>query len=302
MPAYDPKTHEFTGMGGWGQTTSDKGDGYGKALAAFKSGGADDATADRMANEYMAYIAAHKKDGENTPVESGLYEAGPLGIGNTGKLQKKWLDAIEGPRKAAEAAASAKETSDRAGITDNIQKFIDSMGIADPAITAQLQQRAQAQASGMRGKAGLGSVGSYGGGGGLSAMGQQSINAGLDTQYALQRAGLKSQALGVMNQRDISLSQLEQGYAQMQDARDGQKWAAQQNQNQGIGAGIGAAVGALGFFGGPALGAATMSGGASLGAGFAGLASGGGGPSYSAPSSISGNRGFRGGGTGSTGY
>jgi hypothetical protein len=232
-------------------------------------------------------------------------EKSPVGQ-TTWDKEGRWalLKDIQGKREGDKAAAeaSAKENADRAGITDNIQKFIDSMGIADPAISAQLQQRAQAQSSGMRGKAGLGSVGSYGGGGGLSAMGQQSINAGLDTQYAMQRAGLKSQALGVMNQRDISLSQLEQGYAQMQDARDGQKWAAQQNQNQGIGAGIGAAFGALGFIGGPALGAATMSGGASLGAGFAGLASGGGGPSYSAPSSISGNRGFRGGGTGSTGY
>jgi hypothetical protein len=182
-------------------------------------------------------------------------------------------------------------------IETKLQQFIAAMGVSDPAITAQLQQRAQAQASGARGKAGLGSVGSYGGGGGLSAMGQQSINAGLDTQYAMQRAGLASQAMGQLASHDVNMSQIEQQYAAMRDGQIGQKWQAQQNQTQALWGTLGGIGGAAisAYTGIPGLGQA----GAQGAAGVAGAFSGGNGPAYG-PATGAGNRGSR--GLGATGY
>ncbi len=204
-----------------------------------------------------------------------------------------------------DAPGSTAETDP---ITKNINDFLATLDPNHPDTKkayALIGQRAQATQGTMNARAGLGSVGSGWANsgverGGLSQLGQSAIQTNSQTQYDLQRKGLIQQGQGLLNQRDLGLKGLELGYQQLQNQQQEQKWAAEKNQAQGIGAGIGTAVGALGFLGGPALGAATMAGGSALGAGFAGLASGGGGPSYqSKPSWLpSSNRGSLGG----TGY
>jgi hypothetical protein len=203
----------------------------------------------------------------------------------------------------ASKASANEEARVRGDITTNIQKFIDGLG-ADAAGTKRMQdliaRKAQAQQGASASRAGLGSVGSGGVGGGLSEMGRASIAGDLNTKYDLQRQGLQAQAMGLLNQRDLGLSQLDLQYTQLQNQQAEAQWAAQKNQAQGIGSAIGAGVGALGFIGGPALGAATMGAGSALGGGLGGLATGGSGPSYQAPRPTSGT--FRGGSLGGTGY
>lgn len=204
--------------------------------------------------------------------------------------------------EAAAKAASENDARIRGEITQNVQAWIDSLGVADPAIAAQLAARARVAASNQAGKAGFGSMGS--GGAGLSARGQASINSDLDAKYALDRKGLQAQGYGLLNNRDLGLAQLEQGWAGIQDARAAQQWAAGQNQLQGIGSAVGAGLGAIGFLGGPAVGSATMAGGSALGGGLTSLFGGGGGPNYSPASSVQTARGggYRGGSLGNTGY
>ena len=199
----------------------------------------------------------------------------------------------------AQAADSAKEEAKiRGDITGNIQKWIDELGMADPAVSARLAARARVAASNQAGKAGFGSLGS--GGAGLSARGQASINSDLDAKYALERAGLQAQGYGLLNNRDLGLAQLEQGWASIQDARAGQRWAADKNTAQGVGGAIGGIGGTIlgAVTGIPGLGQVGAAGGAALG----GLSTGGGGPSYSNAGSVQSARGYRGGSLGNTGY
>jgi hypothetical protein len=108
--------------------------------------------------------------------------------------------------------------------------------------------------------------------------------------YLAQRVQLAGQALQVINQRDLGLEdqrlkadELELQRVGMENDKQSSMWQAQQKNGQAIGSAIGAGVGALGFIGGPVLGAATVAGGSALGAGFGGMAAGGSGPTLSSP-------------------
>lgn len=204
----------------------------------------------------------------------------------------------------AAAAAQAEQDKARGGVEDRIKKFLADLDPNSPTTQAMYQyisKRGQATQGAASARAGLGSAGSGQGSGGLSAYGQQMVQGDLANKYDMQRNALQAQGLGMLSQHDLGIKQLELGYMEMQNKQAEQAWAARQNQNQGIGAAFGGALGALGFIGGPALGAATMRGGAALGGGLGGLAAGGSGPSYpSMPSWMSGSG--RKGSLGGSGY
>lgn len=184
-------------------------------------------------------------------------------------------------------------------ITGRIKAFTDSLGSPDPRIAAYLQRRASDIGQASAGRAGVS------GRSGLSQLGTAGIAGQLDAQYAFQRQGLQAQGLGLMNQRDLGLAGLQQGYDQMAATQKEQQWAAQKNQSQGIGSAIGAGIAAIpgialaGYTGGASLG--LIGAGATIGGGIGGLAAGGGGPSYGQLPSF-GTSGKKSGGLGNTGY
>lgn len=232
-------------------------------------------------------------------------ESDSLSPEQTFELARAQLGAGPGGSGGLGPSGGPAENTDQ--VTANINKFLEGLNPGSPEYQqaqVYISKRAQSAQGASNARAGLGSFGSGGKavgqglGGGLSAYGEGTIQADMNTKYRLQNEQLKAQGLGLLNQRDLGLKGLELGYQQMQNQQAEQAWAAGQNQAQGIGAGIGAGVGALGFIGGPALGAATMSGGAGLGAGLAGLTSGGSAPRYaSMPSWVQGggNKGSLGG-------
>lgn len=240
---------------------------------------------DRTANEFLRMSRAVIKGDENT----ALYAASQMGIdpasaGNPDMFEKQLRSLFSGG-PTAEGAADPNVDQ----VTANINKFLEGLNPGSPEYQqaqVYISKRAQSAQGASSARAGLGSFGSGGAqtgqglGGGLSAYGEGTIQADMNTKYRLQNEQLKAQGLGLLNQRDLGLKGLEQGYQQMQNQQAEQAWAAQQNQNQGIGSAIGAGLGALGFIGGPALGAATMSGGAAVGGALGGLASGGSAPRY----------------------
>ena len=132
---------------------------------------------------------------------------------------------------------------------------------------------------------------------GLGLRGVAAAATQATTPYLQSRQQLAQGYMGLANQRDLGLGNLALGRdqltlqgQQMQDqfglqaqAMQNQialaNWQQQQTQAQGLGALLGAGVGALGFLGGPALGAATMPLGASLGGGLGGMIGGGAAPS-----------------------
>lgn len=131
-------------------------------------------------------------------------------------------------------------------IMGKIRAFVDKLETPDPAIAARIQERAVAAAQKSAGRAGA-----YGKSG-LGARTSAGMQIKGDSDYTMQRQALQSQGLGLMNARDLGLSQLEQGYAQMQQERDEADWAGKQNQSQAIMGAIGTGLGALGgaYFGG----------------------------------------------------
>lgn len=244
-----------------------------------------------------------QKTGMNPEQIRALYhvlnaKGGGVIIGDDYNKSIKLLDTGMGEAQAADAAKN--EAKIRGDITGNIQKWIDSLGVADPDVSARLAARARTAASNQAGRAGVGSLGS--GGAGLSALGQANINKDLDAKYSLERAGLQQQGYNLLNTRDLGLGQLEQGWAGIQDARAGQRWAADKNTAQGVGGAIGGIAGTVigAVTGIPGLGQVGAAGGAGLG----GLATGGGGPSYSPAGSVGSARGggWRGGSLGNTGF
>jgi hypothetical protein len=160
--------------------------------------------------------------------------------------------------------AQAKAEADSRDITAKIKAFTDLM---HQPVMQQLLNAGNRQAQGMGG--GLGSqVGN------MQASGQ-AMQAALP--YLQQRNDLYKQGLGMQSDRQLSVENLKMGYAKMQNDMATQKWAADKNQMQGLGAGIGGLAGtALGaYLGGPE--------GAKVGASI-GVAAGGGIGSLGGPS------------------
>jgi len=199
------------------------------------------------------------------------------------------LQSAEAERIRAETEAAAKAQAERDGVRSQIQKFVDSLDVPDPAVAARIQTRAMDAAQGFQGR-----TGTYGRSG-LGASTAAGITASADAEYADARQARKVGALGLLQNNQATTDQLRFGYAGLDQSNDqfmtnradqqaSEAWAAQQNAGQGVGSLVGGIAGALGYLGGPAVGAATMAGGSALGGLVGGLAAGGNrGPSYQTP-------------------
>lgn len=215
-----------------------------------------------------------------TNVWNAANRTGEAGWGNQALQAQQDMDYFGGSAAPGSKPKDGGEAAGRQSITEQIQKFVDSMTGAsrpDDPVRMSLIQAGTDAAQKSAGAAGLAGRSTLAGTQAASVA-QQNL-----APYEAQRASMRGQGLNLLNQRDIGLGQLANSAMDLQNQAAAGKWAAQQNQNQGIGAAIGAGVGALGFIGGPALGAATMSAGSALGGGLGGLAGGGSGPSYSTP-------------------
>lgn len=174
--------------------------------------------------------------------------------------------------------AAAKQS-----INDKINAFINEMkgapSAGDP-VMRQLQHSGQ-QAAGMAsGRAGISARS------GLAGVQAASVTQANVLPYLQQRQQLYSQGLGLLNQRDLGLGALEQGWQQLQNSQANAAWAAQQNQNQALGSALGTGLGAVvgGYFGNAKMG---MEFGSQFGGGLGGMMSGGAGPNYAKPAGVS---------------
>lgn len=236
-------------------------------------------------------------DGSTPQYNRELYNA--LDTGYADETIDAYNDALDYVTNASAEESAAREAQFAEGrrrdVTNQIQRFIDDMtgpsGPNDPVRMALVQggtdaAQASAGSQGLSGRSGLAGTQA-------ASMAQQNL-----LPYEAQRAALRQQGIGTLNQRDLSQQQLDDAWSAMELARADKlaegRWAGEQNQRQGLGAAIGTGLGALGFIGGPAVGAATMSAGGALGGGLGGLG-GASSPNY-APSL--GSRGRRGGGSG----
>lgn len=198
------------------------------------------------------------------------------------------------------AATAMKERQGRLDqIQGQLQKFADEMNMP---LDQVLKTDQYAKASQQNALAASGQDALLGGSGGLAASGASKTMNDALVGYGMQRRQLGLQALGQTGEMAGQAANNAQQWAQfqggldmnmqqMQDQASQQAFQAQQGQNRGIGSAIGAGIGALGFIGGPALGAATMAGGAALGGGLGGMATGSYSPYQYKRSKATGNRG-----------
>lgn len=173
-------------------------------------------------------------------------------------------------------AKTQSEAAERQTISGQIQQFVDSLKgpIGDDPVYQQISRQAINAAQAQAGRAGMS------GRSGLAATNAAAVTQSTSAPYYAARQSALAGGLQLQNQRDLGLGDLKLRKEALDKQLAEAQWAAQQNQAQGIGAGIGTAVGALGFIGGPALGAATMAGGAALGGGLGGLVGAPPAPSY----------------------
>lgn len=178
---------------------------------------------------------------------------------------------------AAVDIAAAEEAAKRNDVNSRIQSFIDSMtGPSDPNDPVR---RALIQAGTDAAQASAGSSGVRGGLANTAAASMVQANI---TPYETQRAQLRGQGVDLLSRYDLGLQQVQLGYDQLeaqQRAAEQQRldmlaqnsYAGEMARRQGIGAAIGTGLGALGFIGGPALGAATMAAGGAIGGSLGGM-------------------------------
>ena len=187
----------------------------------------------------------------------------------------------------------------REDLMSKMQQFYDQLtkGIPDDDPTAQyIQSHAANIAQAYGGRSGLTARSSLGAGA-AAAQTQNELR-----QYDFQRKQLGSQVLGLMNQRDLGLGQLQQNFANQQNNLAEQQAAYKQNQAQGIGAILGGVAGtAIGAYaGGPMGAAAGGTAGSQLGGGIGGLfgglfgGTGGGAPQYRQPGGLGGRNPYTG--------
>lgn len=159
------------------------------------------------------------------------------------------------------------ETAQRQDITGQIQAFIDNLRgpLNDDPVYQQIAKQAINAAQAQAGRAGMS------GRSGLAATNAAAVTQTTSAPYYAARQSALAGGLALQNQRDLGLGQLQAQKAALESQLAKDTWAAQQNAAQGVGAAIGGGIGALGFIGGPALGAATMSAGAAIGGGLGGM-------------------------------
>lgn len=203
----------------------------------------------------------------------------------------QWMGLESEPNQPGAAGAEPG----REDLMGKMQQFYDQLtkGIPDDDPTAQYIQRHAANiAQAYGGRSGLTARSSLGAGA-AAAQTQNELR-----QYDFQRKQLGSQVLGLMNQRDIGLGQLQQNFANQQNSLAEQQAAFKQNQAQGIGAILGGVAGtAIGAYaGGPMGAAAGGTAGSQLGGGIGGLfgGMGSGAPQYRQPGGLGGRNPYTG--------
>lgn len=204
----------------------------------------------------------------------GVYNA--LDTGYSDEYIDAYNDAVDYVSAATAEEITAQDAAMAEGrrrdVNNQIQTFIDDMTgpsrSNDPIRMGLLRAgvdsaQAAAGAAGIDARSGLAGTQA-------ASLGQANL-----LPYETQRASLRQQGLGVLNQRDLTQQQMDDAWASMmlarQDKASEAAWAGQMNSAQGLGGAIGTGLGALGFIGGPAVGAATMSAGGALGGGLASL-------------------------------
>lgn len=194
----------------------------------------------------------------------------------------------------AATSAAEKEAAERGDISGKLDAFYRQLmsGIPDNDPTAQYIQRHAANAAqAYGGRSGLNARSTLGAG---AAAAQ--YNTGMQA-YDFQRKQLATNVAGLMNNRDLGLGQLQQGWEAMQNQLAEKRAAWDQNQFQAIGSAVGGIGGAVlgGYFGGPMGAAAGGSAGSQFGGGVTGMIGGlaTGGPQYRSYSGGSGGLGGR---------
>lgn len=174
----------------------------------------------------------------------------------------------------------------RAGVTSQIQAFVDELGktadMSDP-VFAGLIRAGQAEAGARINQTGIR--------GGLADLTAADATNRAVLPYLAQRQQMRQTGLGMLSNRDATLEQLDQGWAnmnlqkqQLDNGQAMQQWAQGKNNAQTIGSVIGGVLGLGGGIAATALTAgaaaplipALAAGGSSLGGGLGGLAA----PSY----------------------
>lgn len=268
---FDPNSLTWTYDNGWGQQATDDFSGDVNDLTAklTQAGMSPDAA---RARAIKFYTDASNAGYDPRQARGSLNNWFDKTFGGGSAEDKMVKEAQQQKQASDEQAAGAASAAEMNGVRDRIQKFADSLGVADPAVMDYLHRMGQAQAGQAQSQAGI--WGANAGNSGLGATGEAAISADLQNKYNLQRNSMQQSALGLLSQHDLGVGQLQLSYDQLRQQQANQQWAAQQNQAQGWGSAIGGALGALGFAGGPVLGAATMKAGSSIGAGIGGLTAG----------------------------
>lgn len=271
--SFNTSTMKVTTIDGWGNpiTVDMSGEIKTTVDALVRDTGLTPEEARNIVIQHVSQATAAKPGGYRNALSNFNDSLG--GMENKNDLIKSGhatYDSLKSRAAARKAEIDAQSAESAAGNVRNIsaqmQTFIDSMlgplSATDP-IRASLVQAGEDSAQGFAGRAGLG------GRSGIGATQAGSTTQQGVAQYEAQRKGIGLAGLQALSGRDLGIGQLEIQNKQMQNQSADAAAAAQQNQNATIGSAIGAGFGALGFFGGPAVGAATMSGGAALGGSIA---------------------------------
>lgn len=206
---------------------------------------------------------------------------------NDGKYDsqfQEFLGDLTPPGAAPQAADPNAQR--RAGVTAQIQAFVDELGktadMNDP-VFAGLIRAGQAEAGARINQTGIR--------GGLADLTAADATNRAVLPYLAQRQQMRQTGLGMLSNRDATLEQLDQGWAnmnlqkqQLDNGQAMQQWAQGKNNAQTIGSAIGGGLGLAGGIAATALTAgaaaplipALAAGGSSLGGGLGGMAA----PSY----------------------
>ncbi|UOF79739.1 hypothetical protein [Caudoviricetes sp.] len=218
---------------------------------------------------YNAAVAAFQRYGYTPEEARGLVVASwsvrKLGDSTVSEADRAWLPGVLG--KEPVGAAGGPGRDDIMGKLSAFYKQLTGpLPNNDP--TAQYIQRHAVNAAQR-----------YGGAAGMS--GRSTLGAGAASAqytngmqaYDMQRKQLATQVAGLMNQRDLGLGQLQQGYIQYQNQLEEAKAASQKAQMQGIGAAVGTGLGAAAgaYFGGAQGAQVGMQAGGQFGGGLAGM-------------------------------
>lgn len=203
----------------------------------------------------------------------------PEGVKTSQSFLEKYNSFLQSKNIAAESAAAEtakdQETQKRASLSEQIQQFIDTM--TGPSRADDPVRRALVQAGTDAAQMSAGSAGVRGGLANTAAASMVQANL---VPYEAQRAQLAQQGLGLLNNRELGIGQLQLGAAQLEQQRAlaeqarmdmlaQEQYRAQAGQAQALGGLLGSTFGTIAgsYFGMPQLGSV----GGQIGGGIGGL-------------------------------